>query len=48
MPTLLRDRLSKQRRPKRKKLRKAIRKQLSYLRRNLAHIDGLITAIIFL
>ena len=36
--------LAKQRRPKRKKLRKAIRKQLSYLRRNLAHIDSLIAA----
>ncbi len=36
--------LAKQRRPKRKKLRKAIRKQLSYLRRNLAHIDSLIVA----
>ena len=34
--------LAKQRRPKKKKLRKAIRKQLSYLRRNLAHIDNLI------
>ena len=34
--------LAKQRRPKRKKLRKAIRKQLSYLRRNLVHIDTLI------
>ena len=36
--------LAKQRRPKRKKLRKAIRKQLSYLRRNLAHIDALVDA----
>ncbi len=36
--------LAKQRRPKRKKLRKAIRKQLSYLRRNLAHIDALMEA----
>ena len=36
--------LAKQRRPKRKKLRKAIRKQLSYLRRNLAHIDSLVAA----
>ena len=36
--------LAKQRRPKRKKLRKAIRKQLSYLRRNLAHIDRLVAA----
>ena len=34
--------LAKQRRPKKKKLRKAIRKQLSYLRRNLAHIDALV------
>ena len=34
--------LAKQRRPKRKKLRKAIRKQIAYLRRNLAHIDGLV------
>ena len=36
--------LAKQRRPKRKKLRKAIRKQLAYLRRNLSHIDNLIKA----
>ena len=36
--------LAKQRRPKRKKLRQAIRKQLSYLRRNLAHIDNLVAA----
>ena len=36
--------LAKQRRPKRKKLRQAIRKQLAYLRRNLAHIDGLVAA----
>ncbi len=36
--------LAKQRRPKRKKLRKAIRKQLAYLRRNLAHIDNLVAA----
>ena len=36
--------LAKQRRPKKKKLRKAIRKQLSYLRRNLAHIDSLVAA----
>ncbi len=36
--------LAKQRRPKKKKLRKAIRKQLAYLRRNLAHIDGLVAA----
>ncbi len=34
--------LAKQRRPKKKKLRQAIRKQLAYLRRNLAHIDGLV------
>ncbi len=36
--------LAKQRRPKKKKLRQAIRKQLSYLRRNLAHIDNLVAA----
>ncbi|MDJ0901123.1 MAG: IS5 family transposase [Xenococcus sp. MO_188.B8] len=36
--------LAAQRRPKRKKLRQAIRKQLSYLRRNLAHIDALVDA----
>ena len=36
--------LAKQRRPKKKKLRKAIRKQLAYLRRNLAHINGLVAA----
>ena len=36
--------LAKQRRPKRKKLRKAIRQQLAYLRRNLSHIDNLIKA----
>ncbi|ELS01000.1 Transposase domain (DUF772) [Xenococcus sp. PCC 7305] len=36
--------LAKQRRPKRKKLRQAIRKQLSYLKRNLAHLDALVAA----
>ncbi len=36
--------ISKQRRPSRKKRRRAIRKQLGYLRRNLAHIDALLMA----
>lgn len=36
--------IAKQRRPKRKKLRQAIRKQLSYIRRNIAHIDALVAA----
>lgn len=34
--------VAKQRKPKRKKIRRAIRKQLGYLRRNLAHIDKLL------
>ncbi len=36
--------VAKQRQPRQKTLRQAIGKQLRYLRRNLAHIDGLITA----
>ncbi len=35
--------ISKQRRPRHKKRRKAIGKQLGYLRRNLRHIDTLVT-----
>lgn len=35
--------MSKQRRPRHKKRRKAIGKQLGYLRRNLSHIDTLVT-----
>ena len=35
--------VAKQRRPNKKKRRKAIRKQLAYLRRNLSHIDVLLT-----
>ena len=35
--------VAKQRRPNQKKRRKAIRKQLAYLRRNLSHIDVLLT-----
>ena len=34
--------VAKQKRPGRKKIRKAIGKQLRYLRRNLGHIDGLL------
>ena len=34
--------VAKQKRPGRKKIRKAIGKQLGYLRRNLGHIDGLL------
>jgi len=34
--------IAKQRKPNRKKIRKALRKQLGYVRRNLAHIDALI------
>ena len=34
--------IAKQRKPNRKKIRKALRKQLAYVRRNLAHIDTLI------
>ncbi len=34
--------ISKQRRPRHKKRRKAIGKQLAYLRRNLGHIDTLL------
>jgi IS5 family transposase len=36
--------IAKQRKPNRKKIRKALRKQLAYVRRNLAHIDSLIAA----
>ena len=36
--------VAKQRKPSRKKIRKGIRQQLGYLRRNLAHIDTLIAA----
>jgi transposase, IS5 family len=36
--------VAKQRRPSRKVMRKAIRTQLGYVRRNLAHIDALIAA----
>ena len=36
--------IAKQRKPTRKKIRKALRKQLAYVRRNLAHIDTLIAA----
>jgi vacuolar-type H+-ATPase subunit F/Vma7 len=36
--------IAKQRKPNRKKIRKALRKQLGYVRRNLAHIDTLIAA----
>ncbi len=36
--------LAKQRRPSQKKYRKALRKQLGYIRRNLAHIDALVKA----
>ena len=35
--------ISKQRRPRHKKRRQAVRKQLAYLRRNLSHIDNLLT-----
>ena len=35
--------ISKQRRPRHKKRRQAVRKQLAYLRRNLPHIDTLVT-----
>lgn len=35
--------ITKQRRPSRKKRRKAIRKQLAYVRRNLNHIDNLVS-----
>ena len=34
--------IAKQRKPNRKKIRKALRQQLGYVRRNLAHIDTLI------
>jgi len=36
--------IAKQRKPNRKKIRKALRQQLGYVRRNLAHIDTLIAA----
>ena len=36
--------IAKQRKPKGKKIRKAMRQQLGYVRRNLAHIDTLIAA----
>ena len=36
--------IAKQRKPNRKKIRKAMRQQLGYVRRNLAHIDTLIAA----
>ncbi len=36
--------IAKQRNPNRKKIRKAMRQQLGYVRRNLAHIDTLIAA----
>ena len=36
--------IAKQRQPNRKKIRKALRQQLGYVRRNLAHIDTLIAA----
>lgn len=36
--------ITKQRQPNRKKLRKAIRQQLGYVRRNLSHIDFLVSA----
>ena len=36
--------IAKQRKPNRKKIRKALRQQLAYVRRNLAHIDSLIAA----
>ena len=36
--------ITKQRQPKGKKLRKAIRQQLGYVRRNLGHIDSLVSA----
>ena len=36
--------IAKQRKPNRKKIRKAMRQQLGYVRRNLAHIDTLIVA----
>ena len=36
--------VAKKRKPKQKQRRRAIRKQLSYLRRNLAHIDKLLAA----
>jgi uncharacterized membrane protein YgaE (UPF0421/DUF939 family) len=36
--------VAKKRRPSRKEIRKAIRKQLQYVKRNLAHIDQLIRA----
>ncbi|WP_052017678.1 MULTISPECIES: IS5 family transposase, partial [Pseudanabaena] len=36
--------ITKQRQPNRKKLRKAIRQQLGYVRRNLGHIDSLVSA----
>ena len=35
--------ITKQRRPSRNKRRKAVRKQLAYVRRNLVHIDKLVT-----
>jgi hypothetical protein len=34
--------VAKQRRPSRKEIRKAIKKQLQYIKRNLSHIDQLI------
>ena len=36
--------IAKQRKPNRKKIRKALRQQLGYVRRNLAHIDTLMAA----
>jgi glycine/serine hydroxymethyltransferase len=36
--------IAKQRKHNRKKIRKALRQQLGYVRRNLAHIDTLIAA----
>ena len=36
--------IAKQRQPNRKRIRKALRQQLGYVRRNLAHIDTLIAA----
>ena len=36
--------ITKQRQPNRKKLRKAIRQQLGYVRRNLGHIESLVSA----